>query len=223
MSQEDEDGINKYWANRWTEGNTGWHKDEVNSKLEEFYHTLGYLGHNVENNRILVPLCGKSLDMKWLYEKGLCVVGIDVVEQAAKEFFEENGFTYDVRASSRDQTKMYYHDERLVIYVCDLFKSDVNVIGGACDYLWDRGALVAMNYSQQLEYSQVIDSLLSSKAQGLVVCVMYDTSVKEGPPYCVTKEAFHRYYSEKFTIVELANREEDEVMRVAAYLIKRTT
>ena len=40
--------------------------------------------------RFFVPLCGKSVDMKYLIEAGFEVVGCEGVEKAVVEFFEEN-------------------------------------------------------------------------------------------------------------------------------------
>ena len=42
-----------------------------------------------------MPLCGKSLDMKWLAEQGHSVVGIDIVELAAQQFFTENDLPFN--------------------------------------------------------------------------------------------------------------------------------
>ena len=39
---------------------------------------------------MFVPLCGKSLDLAWLCEQGMSVVGIDLSPLAVQNFFEEN-------------------------------------------------------------------------------------------------------------------------------------
>ena len=46
------------------------------------------------NLSILVPLCGKTLDITWICEKGHNVVGCDLSDVAAREFFEENNILY---------------------------------------------------------------------------------------------------------------------------------
>lgn len=45
---------------------------------------------------VLVTLCGKTLDLLWLCEQGHEVTGVELVEVAAKEFFEENNVAYSV-------------------------------------------------------------------------------------------------------------------------------
>ena len=42
---------------------------------------------------VFVPLCGKSLDMVWLSDQGLSVVGCDISELAAQQFYTENSIT----------------------------------------------------------------------------------------------------------------------------------
>ena len=40
----------------------------------------------VEGSEVIVPLCGKSLDMLWLAEQGYSVVGLEMVEEAVMAF-----------------------------------------------------------------------------------------------------------------------------------------
>ena len=44
----------------------------------------------VERSNVLVPLCGKSLDMLWLAEQGYTIVGLEMVKHAVEAFFIEN-------------------------------------------------------------------------------------------------------------------------------------
>ncbi|MFO1505908.1 MAG: hypothetical protein U1F23_02325 [Lysobacterales bacterium] len=39
--------------------------------------------------RVLVPLCGKTLDMLWLAEQGLHVLGVDLAPLAIESFLHE--------------------------------------------------------------------------------------------------------------------------------------
>ena len=40
---------------------------------------------------VLVPLCGKSLDMIWLAQQGHRVIGVELSDVAVESFFSENG------------------------------------------------------------------------------------------------------------------------------------
>ena len=76
----------EYWHNRWDKEQTGWHRDEFNDLLEKYWSAI----NPAKDGEVLVPLCGKSLDMLWLAEQGYDVVGLEIVEQAVQAFFEEN-------------------------------------------------------------------------------------------------------------------------------------
>ncbi|XP_052240799.1 thiopurine S-methyltransferase-like isoform X2 [Dreissena polymorpha] len=38
---------------------------------------------------VFAPLCGKSLDLIWMYNRGHTVVGAEIAEQAVQELFSE--------------------------------------------------------------------------------------------------------------------------------------
>ena len=43
---------------------------------------------------VLVPLCGKTADMVWLCEQEHTMVGCELSEVAAQDFFKENDIPY---------------------------------------------------------------------------------------------------------------------------------
>ncbi len=59
-----------YWKNRWEKGNTGWHMDHVYSLLPKLWPQFNLPA----NAKVLVPLCGKSLDLLWLLQKNFHVI-----------------------------------------------------------------------------------------------------------------------------------------------------
>ena len=82
-----------YWARRWQDGNTQWHKSEVHPAVLAHATTqleCAALAAAVREGRapassaptVLVPLCGKAVDMLYLYQQGFRVVGIEIVTQA---------------------------------------------------------------------------------------------------------------------------------------------
>ena len=77
-----------FWHNRWERNEIGFHQDETNHYLRQFFPTLNL----VKGARVFVPLCGKSLDLLWLHDQGYQVVGVELSEQAVRDFFAENGF-----------------------------------------------------------------------------------------------------------------------------------
>nr|VZI40192.1 unnamed protein product [Spirometra erinaceieuropaei] len=78
---------NQDWIQLWQKGITPWHHHSVNEALIEYWDKL----HPSDNfTRAYVPLCGKTVDMRWLYQKGVTVVGSDIAETAAIAFVKEH-------------------------------------------------------------------------------------------------------------------------------------
>ena len=76
------------WLERWREGRIGWHEEEGNASLKKHWRA--------EGKRVLVPMCGKTVDMLWLEERGNSVVGVELSDIAARAFFKENDLRYTV-------------------------------------------------------------------------------------------------------------------------------
>ena len=68
-----------YWYERWREGRIGFHLNDTNPNLTEWFDRLDLK----PGSRIFVPLCGKSVDMLWLVEQGMEVVGVELLELGA--------------------------------------------------------------------------------------------------------------------------------------------
>ena len=75
-----------FWHARWQENRIGFHLPETHHLLVRYWPVL----QTVPGERILVPLCGKSLDMLWLLEQGCRVTGIEISRIAVEAFFAEN-------------------------------------------------------------------------------------------------------------------------------------
>jgi thiopurine S-methyltransferase len=77
-------------SSQWAAPKLGWHLNDVNPLLEKY--TDLWLGIDVENNSVFVPLCGKSVDLAHLasHPKVSHVVGIDIVRDAAEQFASEH-------------------------------------------------------------------------------------------------------------------------------------
>eukprot|EP00035_Acanthoeca_spectabilis_P010346 m.183389 g.183389 ORF g.183389 m.183389 type:complete len:253 (-) comp14993_c0_seq16:3395-4153(-) len=75
------------WIDGWSKGRTSFHKNDVNPTLQKYVHTI------LPASSILVPLCGKTLDLGWLAaQDGVdVVVGTEAVEQAMLELEREPG------------------------------------------------------------------------------------------------------------------------------------
>ena len=75
-----------FWHARWANNQIGFHLDEINPYLMRHLSRLRLQA----GERILVPLCGKTLDLAWLAAQGLEVLGVELSEKAVSDFFEED-------------------------------------------------------------------------------------------------------------------------------------
>lgn len=64
-----------FWDSMWTEGVPVFHLPAVNENLERFLDRLRPPASLARRPRVLVPLCGKTLDMAFLAHAGFDVVG----------------------------------------------------------------------------------------------------------------------------------------------------
>lgn len=168
------------WLDRWKEGRIGWHEAGGNANLREQWRASG--------GRVLVPMCGKSVDLLWLEEQGHDVVGIELSPIAVQTFFDENGIRYSIREGS--MPAYVAADRRLSIHCGDFFEFDA----APFDAWYDRGALVALPAGMRPAYARKVDGLLKPRAGRLVITVEYDQEIVDGPPYSVEGAEVRGYW-----------------------------
>jgi thiopurine S-methyltransferase len=182
-----------FWHNLWEKKQIGWHKDVTNPLLEKHYSKL-----SINKNRVFVPLCGKSLDIKWLLDKNFHVLGIELSELAVVELFEY----LDLEAQKTQRGPfILYSAENIDIFVGDIFDLDKEVLG-SIDSIYDRGAIVALPASMRDKYTRHLIEITNNASQ-LVICYDYDEGLMNGPPFSVNKSLLYKYYSENYTITLL--------------------
>jgi thiopurine S-methyltransferase len=165
-----------YWLERWREGRTGFHLAGVNPLLVE--HSAVFR----EATRVLVPLCGKSVDLEWLVIQGYEVVGVELVELAAQAFFAERGLAPTRR---EDGAFVVYEHGNLAIWVGDFFATTAAQLG-TFDAAYDRAAMIALPAELRSRYALHLQALLTPKARLLLVTLHFD--VPGGPPFSVPPE-----------------------------------
>jgi thiopurine S-methyltransferase len=168
------------WLERWREGRIGWHEEGGNASLKKHWKASG--------RRVLVPMCGKTVDMLWLEEQGNSVAGVELSDIAARAFFEENGLQYTIREGTLPAYTALGRD--ITIFCGDLFAFDEPGFTG----WYDRGAFVATPAEQRPAYAEHIDALLAPGACRLLITLEYDDSIAAGPPFSISPEEIRRYW-----------------------------
>ena len=196
----------EFWQQRWQEGRIGFHKSDVNPELIKYFSNLALpIG-----SRVLVPLCGKSIDMVWLACAGYDVVGIELVESAVQAFFAEQNITPTITelTSTADKSTLKRYQGQLAGQTITLWAADIFALStidiGDIDAVYDRAALIALPANMRADYSRHIVKL-SNNAPQLLITLNYDQSKKDGPPFSITQQQLHQYYSADYKIVELAS------------------
>ncbi len=166
------------WLERWREGRTPFHMDRINPWLEHFSHLLD-LG---PERRVLVPLCGKSLDLGYLARQGGSVIGVDLAEEALRQVLAREQ-RQAVRQERGDA--VFLQAEPFTLVAADILTLTPEQIGRV-DAIWDRAALVALPMACHAPYIKMLLSVLKPGGRILMVSMEYDVTLMDGPPFSVS-------------------------------------
>ncbi|NNC78060.1 MAG: thiopurine S-methyltransferase [Woeseiaceae bacterium] len=171
--------MTKSWLERWRTGRIGWHEERGNRSLRRHWRGSG--------RRVLVPMCGKSVDLLWLAGEGNSVTGVELSEIAVNDFFEENQLHF----RQTDGDRRYEAIDIPVSIVCgDYFEFDEK----GFDAHYDRGALVALPAGLRGAYAAHTSALLVPDREQLVITLEYDQDVADGPPFSVAGDEVESYW-----------------------------
>ncbi|XP_037798986.1 thiopurine S-methyltransferase-like isoform X1 [Penaeus monodon] len=109
--------------------------------------------------RAFFPLCGRAEDMKWAYDHGHTVVGLDGAEKPVQHFFEKyQDLQHTVE--ELEYGKLYKSkDRRLQVFVCDI--TDIAlVVLGKFDVVVDCGAYTSIHPRDRARYVETVTSTL---------------------------------------------------------------
>ena len=186
-----------FWHARWHLGETGWHLPHANPLLARHWPALA-IPHG---GRVFVPLCGKTEDMAWLAEQGYRVVGVELSEAAARDFFASHNWTPAINDSGALRRFAYGPIE---IHCGDYFALDAVALG-AIDAAYDRGALVALPPGMRERYVDHLTHLLPHRVNTLLITFDYEQRLMDGPPFSVDHTEVTRHFSPTHSI-ELLSR-----------------
>ena len=184
-----------FWHERWQSNQLGFHQDATNQRLMTYWPRLELAA----GSTVLVPLCGKSLDMVWLAAQGHKALGIELSQIAVDAFFSEN------QLPTTKETVRDFEVSRsgaIEIWCGDFFKFDPALMATA-DAVYDRGSLVALPTDMRPDYCAKIKADLSPKAKQLLALIEYNQNEMQGPPFSVSKEYVIEHYGDRFAIEQL--------------------
>ncbi len=193
----------EFWISLWERNETRFHQAEVNPVLQEIWPTLGL---PVEKG-VLVPLCGKSLDMRWLETLGHQVWGVEIAEKPIIEYFAEAG---EEPVFETGMNIDCYRGAGTTIYFGDYLQLQTPDVRGA-GAVYDRAALIALPEDQRVHYADHILRIIPEQAVILLLTLEYDQSLLAGPPFSVLEAEVNEIYGARAT-VELLDRSPTRAM-----------
>ncbi|MGY2573103.1 thiopurine S-methyltransferase [Vibrio sp. C8] len=176
----------EFWHSKWASNQIGFHLEDVNPLLIEHWHRA----EPKREEKIFVPLCGKSEDLVWLATKHNQVHGVELSSIAVRSFFAEHFYTPLV-IQLNVHHELYQFDE-LSIYTGDYFTAPVETY----DIVYDRAALVALPEEMRKEYVERLKSLLNPGGRILLVTLDYEQHEMAGPPFSVPQEEIEHLFAE---------------------------
>jgi thiopurine S-methyltransferase len=167
----------EFWQARWAQNQIGFHLGEVNPYLQRHWPALQL----PLESRVLVPLCGKSLDLAWLAARGHRVLGVELAQKAVEDFFAEQGLPAEVLEQGPFKV---YRAGALELWCGDFFALSAADVAD-CVALYDRAALIALPPALRERYAAHLTAILPSGCAGLLITLDYPQSQMEGPPFAV--------------------------------------
>ncbi|TOE66304.1 thiopurine S-methyltransferase [Vibrio parahaemolyticus] len=175
----------EFWHSKWASNQIGFHLEDVNPLLPAYWHHA----NPKREDKVLVPLCGKSEDLVWLATKHDSVEGVELSQIAVRSFFAEHFYTPTVTPIS-GMRELYQFDE-LSIYTGDFFTAPVS----QADIVYDRAALVALPQDMREEYVARLKQLLNPGGRILLVTLNYPQEEMAGPPFSVPLEEIQQLFA----------------------------
>jgi thiopurine S-methyltransferase len=190
------------WLEYWENNETNWHSDVVTQELEEY---LGLLKLE-PGDKVFFPLCGKSLDMLYMLNRGFSVIGVELSEIGIKQFFHENGLDFTISQVGEFDL---YSAKNIEIYCGDFFSLTSKYL---CDVkaVFDRKSLIALDQNLRQKYVKHLNDIISLGVRILLITLHYPQHQMSGPPFSVDKSEVESLFSMTFNFQELKSFQDIE-------------
>src|SRR5271165_1601813 len=189
----------EFWHDRWRTGQVGFHQSAVDRHLTAHWPTLELAAAS----RVFVPLCGKSLDLLWLRDRGFAVIGVELSAVALESFCMEHGIP--ARRRLLGDFDVYEADGFRLIRG-DYFALTPELLGDVAA-IYDRAALIAWTPALRESYVAQMAALTRPGTQTLLITVEYPQDQMRGPPFSVSSEEVGQLYAKHHQIRQLSRQD----------------
>lgn len=173
-----------FWRARWAKNEIGFHQEGATPALARHFAQLG-----PAPQRVLVPLSGKTKDLRFLAEAGHHPIGVELVEDAVRAYYSEEQLN-PTRAEAKSYVR--YDGGGVTTYAADFFALDWAAVG-PIDAIFDRAAMVALPPPLRVRYVDQLLRLLRPGGRSLIVTFDHDVP-GDGPPFSISVADLTRTY-----------------------------
>lgn len=181
-----------YWRSRWRKNNIGWHMKDVHPQLADIWSQLSF----TSNPRVLVPLCGKNIDMRWMAEQGSYVIGVEVSRKALQEFMHDIPHEFQEKSS---HGFTIYKSDSFELWEGDFFQLPIDKIP-PLDLIYDKASIVALSPDMRKEYAHKLLALSNPDTHILLQTFEYRQEEMNGPPFSVMEGEVKNLLGEQLQI-----------------------
>jgi len=201
IAQEYTDSFD-FYNTRYENGIAPWHRPVVNWNLIKHYKQLSPEGQL--KKKVLVPLCGKTCDIKYLADQGHVVVGVEFCENPCREIFERDNIEYSERWVEACEGKLFESKcGKIKVYCCDFFKFGPEV-EGRFEAVWESGCQI--EHDDRMKYYDQMKLITAPGCRWLTGLYQYDSSIYSGIPYSVPHDQLVAKLGEDFDIISVEKK-----------------
>ncbi|WP_075879704.1 thiopurine S-methyltransferase [Vreelandella massiliensis] len=183
--------MREQWLKRWREGRIGFHLAQTHPALVRHWKALEI----PSRAKVLVPLCGKSLDMRWLAEQGHPVLGVELAPEAIEQFLaERRGEVSRYRQAGFDIARQ----GSVELWQGDFFHLHIQQVDEV-EAFYDRASLIALPPATRRRYAFHLAQLVPPGAKGLLISLHHDAG-ESGPPYHVSHAEIDELFRPNFRL-----------------------
>ncbi|XP_075246699.1 uncharacterized protein LOC142340123 isoform X2 [Convolutriloba macropyga] len=183
-----------FYDEKYSKGYSPWHMDTVNYNLLKHYNRIQPEGEPLR--KILVPMSGKTVDIKWLADKGHEVVAVEISQSACRQIFTRDNIPFEEIDCPQVEGKLFKPvSGRIKAYCCDVFKFTKEV-EGEFESVWERGAVIAFEEDLRKKYFEHVKTLVSKGCSWMSSIFQYDRNVYYNHPYCLNDDEIERVFSD---------------------------
>ena len=190
------------WLQRWHEGRIGFHLNDAHPALARHWASLGVPA----GVKVLVPLCGKSLDMRWLAGQEHPVLGVELASQAIEQFLAEG--SGEVSRYRQGHFRVY-RQANVELWCGDFFHLHIEQ-AHEFQAFYDRAALIALPPATRQRYAFHLAQLLPPGARGLMITLTHPGGPDRGPPFSVDEDEVRQLFAPNFELALLETQAPDE-------------